>query len=184
MDKVPRHIGQRAAAELRRYARQLMVALVCGFTLVQSAVVLAQGISNQEREFIDSLRSWKEAGISRYSMTVVRRCECALAGIPVRISVVDGIIDSIIAKADLRFLGGPEPRTFEAGDSIPIEWVNAMTIDAIFDEIGAAISTGANAIDVSYSEEYGFPTAVEIDYRRDMHDEELILDISEFNAGA
>ena len=55
-----------------------------------------------------------------------------------------------------------------------------VTIDGVFDKIQAAIDQDAAEVTVEYDPARGYPRSVFVDYSRQVADEELALQISDF----
>ena len=61
-------------------------------------------------------------------------------------------------------------------------WNPEVRVDGVFATIQDAVSSGADAINVSYDPNAGFPLTVAIDYELQAADEELAITISDFRS--
>jgi hypothetical protein len=105
-----------------------------------------------------------------YSFTRAQRCECLPDQTrPIRISVTAGQITSAVYVDDQRPVSDQVRGTL-------------LTIDGVFDQIQDAIDRDAAEITIAFDPTLGYPTAVFVDYSRQIADEELILEISDLTA--
>ncbi len=69
------------------------------------------------------------------------------------------------------------------GQHVPDDYNHAnATVDSLFDEIKAAIDSGADNVQVEYDPTSGYPTSIFIDFNQQIADEELSLRVSNLNA--
>jgi hypothetical protein len=116
-------------------------------------------------------RLWKEQNIVNYRYTLTNSCFCIPdARGPVDITVRNGITTSIKSVATGKEVSNPE--FFERYKTIP----------KLFNVISDAIARKASNIDVQYNPQRGYPTQINIDYNRQVADEELYLTIENFKA--
>ncbi len=115
---------------------------------------------------------WVNQLPSSYSFTWTQSCDC-LSDMtrPIRITVASGQITSAVFADDQQVVGEPIRR-------------NLQTIDGVFDEIQAALDQDAEEVTVDFDPTRGYPRSVFVDYSRQVADEELILQISNFTANA
>lgn len=138
--------------------------------LLVLAIILAActGVS----EYDQSLAKWQDADISHYRFQLFIGCFCPFAeDMPLTIEVLDGEVVSI-TSAD----GSPVETTdpsFETYNSY-------ATIDRLFLELKANLSGEAEEVVVTYDPTYGFPVNISIDWIKAAVDDELSLQVSNF----
>jgi hypothetical protein len=88
-----------------------------------------------------------------YRVTLENNCFCPTELLrPVRLTVRDGAISDVTRLSD--------------GTSVPAaEWRAYRTVDAVFAEIAAGLSRGAQRVTADYDDRYGYPHNVLIDYQ-------------------
>lgn len=78
--------------------------------------------------------------------------------------------------------GTTSSRFADDGQAVPDGYPFAnQSINDVFNIIEEAINNGAHEVNVTYDEQFGYPTSVSIDYNELIADEELFLNISQFN---
>jgi len=113
-------------------------------------------------------RQWADHLPAAYSFTWTQGCECISdMRRPIRISVTAGQLTSAVFVDDQRPVGEPVRGYL-------------VTIDGVFDMIQAAIDQDAAKVTVEYDPARGYPRSVLVDYDRQVADEELALQISDF----
>ena len=143
----------------------LFVLLAVLLTGCASLVGQASGEVNSEQE------KWQDANISHYRYELSISCFCIFAqDMPLVIEVQDGEVVSMEYKSGKEI----DPSFLE-------QFQRFDTIDKIFAELETA-QTEAERVEVTYDEEYGFPTQVTIDNALQAADDELYLTISNFEA--
>jgi hypothetical protein len=113
---------------------------------------------------------WAKQNISKYRYTLRRSCFCLpKATEPVMIAVRNGKVTSIVAASN----GQPaNPEYFTKYDSIA----------KLFEIVEDAIARKAYRLSVTYHPTLGYPTKIDIDYDKQMADEELSLTIENLQA--
>ncbi len=112
---------------------------------------------------------WQKAGISHYRYNLTVGCFCAFSQrMPLTIEVANGVVQSM-AYSD----GTPVPADQAAW------FTRYSTIEALFDYTGEALKT-ADEIKVQYDPTYGFPSSVQIDFIKQVMDDELGLTVANF----
>ena len=111
----------------------------------------------------ENMRKWAAAGISNYQFTYEKSCFC---GPPetdeVLITVLDDVIDTVMKTSDNSLVDPSlHPRFHRVGD--------------LFLEIQNAINKQAARLSVSYDENLGYPTLINIDFSLSIADEELTI---------
>jgi hypothetical protein len=111
---------------------------------------------------------WTTSEPNAYQFTLQRECFCApLVTRAVIISVRNHAVENRRYEDDGSAVGAA------LADEFP-------NIDGVFDEISAAIASGARTVTVGFDDTRGFPMHVFIDYRGDVADDELTLQIRDF----
>jgi len=78
--------------------------------------------------------------------------------------------------------GTASSRFADDGQAVPVDYPFAnQSINDVFNIIEEAINNGAHDVNVTYDEQFGYPTSVSIDYDERIADEELFLNISQFH---
>lgn len=99
-------------------------------------------------------------------------CFCSSDSLrPTRITVTNGAITRAVFVDDQRPVAEPERGLLR-------------TIDGVFALIEQAIADGADELQVTYDDQYGFPAMLSIDPARTTSDDELSLQLSNFEPGA
>jgi hypothetical protein len=129
-----------------------------------SALGQSEGESNQQK--------WQDANISHYRFQLNVGCFCTYrAQMPVTVEVQDGKVVSM-TTVDGQAVAETDPLT---------EFVlKYATIDGIFAELNSEDVKNADQVTVTYDPTYGFPVDASIDFSQDMADEELYLNVSNF----
>lgn len=110
---------------------------------------------------------WERQGPPSYIYAVERLCFCAGAARgPVRVTVQG----STVLERDYVDTGEPVPETL--ADLFP-------TVEGLFDLVASAIAGGAYSVQVDYDEASGVPITIQIDYQRNVADEELGMRVTE-----
>lgn len=150
----------------------LVFLLCCGIWSACSVADTQQeeeqpGFSQQEQLNMQRTR-WGQQKPSNYEFTFQRICYCGdLYVKPARILVRADTLHSLTYIA--------------SGEAVPLEYQYAFPIiDSLFSEIEQAIKFKADSLYVDYDESFGIPTAVYIDYRYQMADDELSLVVTAF----
>jgi hypothetical protein len=91
-------------------------------------------------------------------------------------------IVTTVSKSDSGTVSGISSRFADDGQPVPNDYPFAnQSIGSIFNIIEDAINNGAHDVNVTYDEQFGYPTSVSIDYDERIADEELFLNISQFH---
>lgn len=131
--------------------------------------LLNQGTTDPARQAYETnLQKWQGSGIDDYSFTLQRSCFCpGDTTKPVNINVENGQVVSA---------------TFaDTGEPLPADLsYNSLTIDDLFKQVGDALDSGAERVDVTYDPTYGYPTSIYIDRSSRIADEEVGFTVSNF----
>jgi hypothetical protein len=139
--------------------------------LLTLALVLAACTAGASSEYDQNLEKWKQANISHYRYTLSISCFCPFSqDMPLTIEVQNNEVVSI-SKADGTMVESSDP-AYET-------YTSYATLDRIFVELQAAI-TEADEVQVTYDATYGFPLTIAIDQIKEATDDELWLEISNF----
>lgn len=134
------------------------------------ALVLA-ACGGTSTEFDKNLMTWNEADVNHYRMQVGVSCFCPFADVnPITVEVKDGQVISMMGSNGVEIL-----------DTDPLYSIlmNYATVDNLFTWAGQAL-VDADKAEISYDETYGFPTTVAIDYITEATDDEIWVDVSNF----
>ena len=118
-----------------------------------------------------TLGSYPSFAPTDYRFTLRVTCFCPDAGVPVRVTVLDGEVSS--AVYDQRSAG------FDRGEAAPD--YRALTINQVIDELNAAVD--AESVRVEWPEGQDYPSMVSIDRSARIADEEIGYRISDVEVG-
>jgi hypothetical protein len=142
------------------------------FSLLVLLVLAAAGCGNfqQGRALSRNRALWESQDISHYRLQLGIGCFCAFMDLmPLSVEVRDGQVVSLLDAS-----GRPVP-----GDRLEM-LERYAGIDKVFELVDQAISGKADKVTVTYDPTYGFPTQVSIDYIKLAVDDELGLQVSNF----
>jgi hypothetical protein len=139
----------------RNHVSVLLVAL--GGTAFAAAC--ADSIGPESAMLALNRAKWSAQGIDTYTFDYHRSsCECLPEWLePVRITVVDGQVTSVIKIA--------------TGEAVPAPAFR-LTIDSLFVELANTLKGNPCRLTVSYDGRRGYPTTVSVDYDKQMVDDE------------
>ncbi|MEO0559888.1 MAG: DUF6174 domain-containing protein [Bacteroidota bacterium] len=105
---------------------------------------------------------WAEANVEAYEMTITRTCFCPpeWRG-PYTVTVEEGTVTSFVIEDQ------------------PIAQGEPPAVEGLFELLETAYAEGAARVDVTYHEEWGYPTSLYIDKEEMMADEEIGYTVSE-----
>lgn len=136
------------------------------------ALVLAACSAVPKSEFDSNLEKWQKADITSYRFSVFVGCFCAFVeNMPLTIEVRDGEVASM-TKAD----GSP----VSLDDPDYEYFTRYATIDRLFAELKTALDGAAEEVTVTYDSVHGYPAQVYIDFIKLAADDELSLEVSNF----
>ena len=142
--------------------------IVLAALLVGCASMVGQASSENDR----AEEKWQEANVPHYRYELSIGCFCIFSqDMPLVIEVKDGQAISMEYKSGKEI----DPALLE-------QFQRYDSVDKIFAEIEKAREGGADAINVSYDETYGYPREVTIDFEQQAADEEIYLTVSNFEA--
>ena len=139
-------------------------------SLVAIGLTLAScGILDPDRQvkgLDDAKARWALLAVDDYEIVIERVCFCGDVT-PVRVTVVDG---NVIGRV---YLDSGEPVPSERASFYP-------SVPGLFEILEDANRRGAS-INVSFDQQYGFPTSAFIDYVKNAIDDELSIRTSGFD---
>ena len=139
--------------------------------LLTLALLLAACSAGSKSEFDSNLSKWQDAGVSHYSFELGIGCFCPYADVlPATVEVKDGEIVSMVSVKGEAIL---------PGEMFYADFAEYGTIDKVFAKTKSALDS-ADKISIIYDSQYGFPSAVDIDYIELAMDDELSLYVNNF----
>jgi hypothetical protein len=140
------------------------------YILLIFVVVACGGTST---EFDSNLMKWNDANVSHYRMQVGVSCFCPFADInPITVEVRDGQIVSMVGANGAEVLDT---------DPVYVTLSQYANVDSLFTWLGDALAN-ADKVEVTYDATYGFPTSMAVDYIAEATDDEIWIDVSNFEA--
>ena len=135
------------------------------------ALILAACGSVPSNEFDQNVTKWNDANISHYRMQVGVSCFCPFGDInPITVEVKDGQIVSMVGANGAEVLDT---------DPVYASLSQYGNVDSLFTWLGQALAD-ADKIEVSYDATYGFPNNVAVDYIAEATDDEIWIEVSNF----
>jgi hypothetical protein len=137
--------------------------------ILLALVLVACGSSSNAYE--QNVNIWRDANVTHYRMQVGVSCFCPFAEInPITVEVRDGQIVSMVGANGVEIL-----------DTDPLyeTLANYANVDSLFTWLGDALAN-ADKVEAVYDEMYGFPTSVAVDYITEATDDEIWVDVSNF----
>jgi len=139
--------------------------------LLTLTLVLAACSAGSKSKFDSNLSKWQDAGVNHYSFELGIGCFCPYGDVlPATVEVKDGEIVSMVSVKGEEIL---------LGEMFYEDFARYGTIEKIFEATKSALDS-ADKIEVTYDSEYGFPSAVSIDYIELAMDDELSLYVNNF----
>ena len=139
--------------------------------IVLALVLVACGGGGTSSEFDQNATKWNDAGVSHYRMQVGVSCFCPFAEInPITVEVRDNQVVSMMGANGVEILDT---------DPLYATLMTYATVDNLFTWSGEALAS-ADEIEIAYDATYGFPTSVAVDYITEATDDEIWIDVSNF----
>jgi hypothetical protein len=140
-------------------------------TLALAACTAAGNALGSQSEIEQNKEKWENANISHYRYHLSITCFCIFSQeMPLIIEVQDGEVVSMEYQSGNE-IDAPSLELFE----------KYATIDRIFTELEADLNGAADEVTIAkYDPTYGFPTEVTIDFVKEATDDELYLNLSNF----
>jgi hypothetical protein len=125
-------------------------------------------------EFDQNLGKWQNADVSHYRFDLSLGCFCAFRSMmPLTIEVKNGEVVAISDASGIPLsLDDPNYEFFE----------QYLTIDRLFTALEADLGGEADEVTVTYEPLYGFPVDISIDRIKEAVDDELYIQVSNFEA--
>lgn len=137
--------------------------------LVVLALIVAA--CSTSSEYDQKLKQWTDAGVSHYRYDLVIGCFCPFSqDMPLTIEVKDGQVVSIT---------NVEGVLLDASNPSYQHYLEYATIDLLFAELKSEM-TEAEELTVAYDPQYGFPSEVWIDRIKLAVDDEMSLQVTNF----
>ncbi len=137
--------------------------------LVVLALIVAA--CSTSSEYDQKLKQWTDAGVSHYRYDLVIGCFCPFSqDMPLTIEVKDGQIVSIT---------NVEGVLLDASNPSYQYYLEYATIDLLFAELKSEMAE-AEELTVAYDPQYGFPSEVWIDRIKLAVDDEMSLQVTNF----
>ena len=163
--------------EMKGEKMKKLILLVLAIMLSGCATIANASVPKSELEL--AREKWQNANISHYQFKLFLGCFCVFSeDMPLNIEVKDG---QVVA---MKYQSGKEV------DANLVEYFQRFaTIDKLFNEIENGFKVEGNVdtagdkaeeVKVTYDETYGFPSQINIDFIKDAVDDELSLQISDF----
>jgi len=132
-------------------------------------------VSEKQAELAQNEEKWRQAGIVDYSFRLSIGCFCPYSILgPLDIQVIATEVSSIATVNGVVLSpDAPEYNFFSP----------YVTVERLFSTVEAHLGI-ADEVNVTYDDQYGFPTTVFIDNRKLTTDDELFLRVSAFEIGA
>ena len=141
--------------------------------LLVLALILAACTAGASSELDQNIQKWEQANTTHYRYTLFISCFCAFTeDMPLTIEVQNDQVVSI-TRAD--------GSVVEPSDPSHQFYVPYSTINRIFDELNSNLAE-ADEVTVSYDAMYGYPVNIAIDRIKEATDDELWLEIKNFEA--
>ena len=151
---------------------------VVGFCLTVLFLASSCGGLLEKRQVEKNREKWRKNWPTSYPMVQSRGCFCVSYG-DLELVVEGG---EIVEVRDPE-TGGPAPSWDKEGTLEP-EDVRGLylTIDELFDEIEEMRKERNSVFEVTYDEEFGYPTSIDVDGRRWLQDDELFIGVEDVKA--
>lgn len=135
-------------------------------------LLLACSILGGSSELKTNQGKWEQAAISHYSYQLNVSCFCAFMDqMPVTIEVKDGEVISMTK---------PDGTAIQPGDPLYDTVSPYATIDRLYSALEADTSGRADEVTVTYDQTYFYPSIIYIDFIKNAMDDELHLEVGNF----
>ena len=134
--------------------------------------ILAACSLGPSSEFEGNLEKWNNAKITQYRYSLTVSCFCAFRDrMPLTVEVRQGEVISL-AYADGTALSRADAN---------YEFLSRYaTVERLFSELEADLSGEADEVTVTYDPTYGFPRTIHLDVIKEAIDDELSLEVTNF----
>jgi len=142
------------------------------FLLIVLALALGACSGSQRTQYQRSLAKWQDAGIEHYSFSLSILCFCPFSeNMPLAIEVRDHAVVS------MHF---PDGRAVPESDPGWEHFARYATIDRVFSELKLELDGRSDEVVADYDPVYGYPTRIALDVIKNAIDDELTLEVSNF----
>ncbi|NOH04154.1 MAG: hypothetical protein HND47_20365 [Chloroflexi bacterium] len=136
------------------------------------ALTLAACSAAPQSDFDRNIAKWQDASISHYRYQLFLGCFCPFVeDMPLTIEVKDGEVVSITR---------PDGTPVDSSNPSFDYYQSYATIDRLFLELEAELNGEADEVLVTYDPLFGFPVSIAIDRIKEAVDDELSLQVSNF----
>lgn len=155
--------GEKTMSTIKHFTLILTLAILtaCSTAPIATPTPLSPLESNHQK--------WEAQSINHYRFNVSLICFCAFRDkMPLSIEVKDGQVVSMLDNQ-----GQPITQFVE-------EFEKYNTIEKLFNIVEQTSNGGADKVTIEYNAEHGYPQSIDIDYIEEAIDDELLLEVSEF----
>ncbi|MBL8101901.1 MAG: hypothetical protein JNM02_05175 [Anaerolineales bacterium] len=144
------------------------------FILLMLMVILTACSAAAPTDLDRNRQTWQDAGVPHYRFDLFIGCFCVFRDhMPLAIEVQNGEIISMTK---------PDGTSVEMTDPSYELFAKYATIDRIFSELETGLKGDADEVTVTYDATYGFPSEIYFDFIREAADDELSIQVSNFEA--
>lgn len=174
---IGRRFNKKGASQPMKIARFLILAAL---TLPLLHACAKQDFAEEKERLNEAKQKWVQRNSTQYDFFLIRNCYCAYSGSEVVLSVQGGVLAEVKDSG----AAGQSRFTVAQSDYNPAE--NAIanrfwTVEEAFNKIQEALDQRVELLEVTYDEESGFPTRIEIDYSKNTMRDELDLRYRKYN---
>ena len=142
------------------------------FIFLVIALSACTALSPAKSELERNRQKWQAAGIAHYRFSLRIGCFCGfMSQQPLTIEVRDGQVISMLDNS-----GQPVTAQYKQFYDL------YATMDLLFAKAEESLSGGADEVKIEYDPTYGFPTLIALDPIKQAVDDELSLQITNFEA--
>jgi hypothetical protein len=147
--------------------RAMGLVLLLGTLAACDEVTGLDGRSREERDLSRARRNWSLSYIDDYDYVLRHNCFCQLGGVPVRVSVRNGVVVDLVLQS--------------SGQPLSLSWADQYpSVTGLFALLQEAIDRDADLVDAIYDAQYGLPIDIWVDYDWRLADEERGYEVSSF----
>lgn len=123
-------------------------------------------------QYDQNLKTWDGANVTHYRFKLSLICFCIFTDqMPLTVEVKDGEVVSVLNQAGEIVL---------PTDDLYQYYEPYLTIDRLFSQLGVALSGEAEEVLVTYNPTRGYPADLTIDYIKEAIDDELYIQVTDF----
>ncbi|MCW9706436.1 DUF6174 domain-containing protein [Fodinibius salsisoli] len=131
--------------------------------------------NSADSSFRENHQKWQAMDYAEYTFTLDRYCFCGGGLYPAKVVVKADTIFSVLDPHSQKPVSIDSTLTYE--DVYP-------TVEDLFDLIKDAMEKDADRLDVEYNNFSGFPWRIDIDYSKQIADEEIRYEITSFSGSS